>query len=512
MTLLLAAAGFSVDLGRAVVVNRSLQLVADNAALDAGRYLTIPETVSLPNSSDNLIVHADNSATNNGSTAAIAVTQGIWNATVNPPTFTPESSLHCKAQSPPNGNVACNAVEVTASTSLARLLSHGTSAPSRTAIAEVTPEAGFSIGTYLGSYNAQQTALLGPLLNTLGASSDLTLVGFGGLAGSEVTLQQLINASGGVLTPQNVMSVSATGANWDSYLSKAVSSQAALLNCTGSNQPGPCYASAPFSQFASTSGVNSSVSMQLCQFVSINGSSCGTQLPQAALSASLNVLQTITSEAELANGNNGIDVTSALNLSNGVLGLLPVSLTINLIKPPQVAYGPIGTTATTGQVSASLAVTVPAGLGTAVLTIPVTAASGTATLTTVTCSASSLYNAKLTASTTTSGPNSVTLSGTQVATLTVTGTPATNLGFFAGVVPPTPSTVSAKSNPQWLSTTNPTLVFGSQAGGLTPLVGALLNTTLPLVLTPALQSLGVTLAGAAVADLGTTCAAVSLVK
>jgi Flp pilus assembly protein TadG len=73
MTLLLAAAGFSVDLGRAVVVNRSLQLVADNAALDAGRYLTIPETVSLPNSSDNLIVHADNSATNNGSTAAIAV-------------------------------------------------------------------------------------------------------------------------------------------------------------------------------------------------------------------------------------------------------------------------------------------------------------------------------------------------------------------------------------------------------------------------------------------------------
>jgi uncharacterized membrane protein len=401
-------------------------------------------------------------------------------------------------------------VEVTATSHFSRLFSHGTSVLSRTAYAEVTPEASFSIGTYLASYSATQTLVLGGLLGTLGASGDLTAAGFAGMASTDVSIQQLINASGGVLTPQNVMSISTTAANWDTYLSRAVQSQAALLNCTGANPPAPCAANNVLGPFAATSGINSTVSMQLCKFVSVNGLGCGTQLPQTALSANLNVLQTMTTEAELANGNRGIDMTAALGLG------IPAMLTLKLIQPPQVVYGPILTSASTGQVSGSLALTVPVlGVGNETLTIPVAAATGTAQLTTITCSANSMFKAQFAnVNTTTSGPNSVTLNGTPVASMTVSG--ASNiLVFAAGVVPPTPTTVLAKSNPQWISTTNPNLAFTAPGalGIVTEAdVAPLLNTILPPILSPLLQAVGVTLAGAAVAYLSTTCAAVSLVS
>jgi uncharacterized membrane protein len=506
ITVLIGASGMAVDLGQAYTTTRSLQLVADNAALDAGRYLTVPETVSLPSPTNNLTVHANNSALQNKSAAGITITQGVWNP-AGPTVWNPKSSAFCKATTPPSNNLACNAVQVIATSHTSRLFSHGSAVFSRTAYAETTPEASFSIGSYLLQYNSTQTLVLGSLLGLFGTSADLTAVGFGGMANSYVSIQQLIDASNGVLTPQNVMSASVTAANWDQWMSRAVSSQAALLNCTGSNQPAPCYASHDLVPFAATTGADSSVSMQLCQMVSINGSVCGTQLPQTALAANINVLQTMTTEAELANGNSAISVTTALGLG------LPATLTLKLIQPPQVAYGPVGTSASTAQVIGSLALTVPVGLINETLTVPIAAASGTAQLTQLNCTANSLYKATFgNVNTTTSGPNSVTLNGTPIASMTVTGASG-GLAFGASVVPPTASTVAAKTNPAWIGlTTAPTVVFGSQAGGLNLLVSGLLNTTLPPVLSPAMQALGLTLAGAAVADLSTSCVAVALVK
>jgi uncharacterized membrane protein len=514
MTTLIAASGMAVDLGRTFVTNRSLQLVADAAALDSARYIAAQETLTLPSPSSNLVVEADNSATNNGSGANLSVIEGLWTSQ----TFTPESGAHCKGATPPTGNLPCNAVEVRATSNLARLFSHGTSTLSRTAVAADTPEAAFSIGSYLASMGSpsQETSVLGVLLGKLGASANLTAVGYAGLANTFVSVQQLINASGGILTPTNVMSATLSAAQWDSFLNGAVSSQAALLTCGNTPTPYPCAATSVLRPFVLSPGPLSSTSLQLCQIVSIDGSSCGSQLSQVALSTDLNVLQTLTTEAELANGASGLDVTAALGLTNTLGAPIPavLYLSASAIHPPVVAYGPVGTTASTGQVGATLALTVPVPLlGNQVLNIPIAAATGTATLKTVTCQSNALYKASISAGTTASGPNSVTLNNSPIATLTLNGvSPASLLSYGAPVVPPSPTTAGFNLNPINVATTTPTVSFGSQAGGLPALVSTLLNTTVPPILGPVLQALGVEVAGAQVADLSTNCDAVSLVQ
>ncbi len=255
--------------------------------------------------------------------------------------------------------------------------------------------------------------------------------------------------------------------------------------------------------FVLSAGPLSSTSLQLCNIVSIDGSTCGSQLSQVALSTNINVLQTLTTEAELANGAAGLDVTTALGLTN--LGL-PVPamlyLSASAIYSPVVAYGPVGTTASTGQVAATLALTVPVPLlGNELLNIPIATATGTATLSTVTCQLNSLYKASISVGTTASGPNSVTLNNSQIATLTLNGvSPSRLVQFGPLIVPPSPATAGA--NPVNVATSTPTISFGSQAGGLPVLVSTLLNTTLPPILGPVLQSLGVEVAGAQVADPG----------
>ncbi len=512
MTALIAASGMAVDLGRTFVTNRSLQLVADAAALDSARYIAAQETLTLPSSTSNLVVEADHAATNNRSGANISVIEGLWASQ----TFTPESGAHCKGTTPPSGNLPCNAVKVTATSNLARLFSHGTSTLNRTAVAADTPEASFSIGSYLASETSPspQTSVLGVLLGKLGASANLTAVGYTGLANTFVSVQQLINASGGILTPTNVMSATLSAAQWDSFLNGAVSSQAALLTCGNTPTPYPCAATSVLRPFVLSPGPLSSTSLQLCQIVSIDGSSCGSQLSQVALSTNLNVLQTLTTEAELANGAGGLDVTAALGLKDTLGNPIPAMLYLSAsaIHPPVVAYGPVGTTASTGQVGATLALTVPVPLvGNQVLNIPIAAATGTATLSTVTCQSNALYKASISAGTTASGPNSVTLNNSPIATLTLNGvSPASLLSYGAPFVPPSPTT--AGFNPINVATTTPTISFGSQAGGLPVLVSTLLTTTVPPILGPVLQALGVEVAGAQVADLSTNCDAVSLVQ
>ena len=69
-----------------------------------------------------------------------------------------------------------------------------------------------------------------------------------------------------------------------------------------------------------------------------------TYIDYGALSASLNVLQMLTTAAELTNGTNAINVT---------VGARPADATSLISRwtraTGKVAYGPTGTTATTGQ-------------------------------------------------------------------------------------------------------------------------------------------------------------------
>ena len=145
----------------------------------------------------------------------------------------------------------------------------------------------------------------------------------------------------------------------------AVANQVAQLNCGSSPTPNPCNASTALSAL----DFSGSTSAQLCQLVSVNGSSCANgSLSTPALSASLDALQVLTTEAELANGTSALNVTSALNIT----GVTSAQLYLTLIQPPQVAFGPVGTTAQTAQLQADLKLSV---LGAGLLDIPLTAAS-----------------------------------------------------------------------------------------------------------------------------------------
>ncbi len=209
MTALIAASGMAVDLGRTFVTNRSLQLVADDAALDSARYIAAQETLTLPSSTSNLVVEADHAATNNGSGANLSVTEGLWTS----PTFTPESGAHCKGNPPiRQPSVQCRTGDRNVESRSP--LQSWYFDPQPNGRGGRTPEAAFSIGSYFASIAtpSPQMSVLGVLLGKLGVSANLTAVGMG-LANTFVSVQQLITASGGILTPTNVMSTTLSAAS-----------------------------------------------------------------------------------------------------------------------------------------------------------------------------------------------------------------------------------------------------------------------------------------------------------
>jgi uncharacterized membrane protein len=483
---------FTVEIGEDTVVNRSLQTAADAGAVDGAKYLNV--------SPDHVSAIAAEAAQRNYPGVTTSVLQGSWSSSTG---FT--SSATCEATS------TCSAVKVTTSGSVKHVFEAGSNALSRSAVAvlvtgtvpgctapctQIPGEAGFSIGSYLLSINTAQSAVLNALLGSLGTSVSLTAVGYQGLANTYVTVQNVIDASGGVLTPSNVLTTSITGAQWNSFLLSAVTTQAAGLVCGGSPTPYPCTAKASLTTLGGS--VNSSTSASLCKLVSINGSTCSSgNLTESGLQASLNVSQLLTTEAELANGTNALDVKAALNL-----GIASASLTVSLIQPPQVAYGPVGTIASTAQVNVDLKLNV---LGLGVLDLPITAADGTATLANISCTNNAMTSTTIDAATTALTAN-ITLLGSNVGSIAVTGLSSTPLTYTT--VPPTTTSINNGTNPKNIWATAPSINL-SLLG--IPLLDQLLLGNVGSTLGPLLQTLGVNVAGAQVADLSTNCDPVTLV-
>lgn len=503
MIALLGAGAMGVDVGFSVYGSRAAQAMADTAALDMARYVNVADQGASPVTYLNGIL--DNVDTDNGSNATLTETPGLWQNG----TWTPEGGL-CALTSPPSAH-PCNAVQVTAGQAVPQIFWGGfnvlnghagsTVTTDRSSIAAQTPESAFSIGSYLPNFNSQQSGVLNAILGGLGTTANLTAAEYQGMANTDVTVSQLITASGGILTNSNVMTQSLPGNEWSSIWKDAVANQVGLLSspyCAATPTPSPCNASSGLTALGSWS-----TSASLCQVVVIDGSSCGSgSLSTSALSAGLNVLQTLTTEAEVANGTSAINVQSAL----GITGVTASQLFLTVSQLPKVAYGTVGTIASTAQVQADLQLTVSGQ----VLDIPLTAASGTATLKTLACQYNSMASAKIAVSTTTNTA-AITLGGASVATLTISGYgPTPQISFSPTNVPPTASTAAANSNPIAVGSTTPTLSYSGLSTS-SP-VFTLLTSTLASVLGPILQAAGVTVGGAEVTYLSTNCDAVSLVQ
>lgn len=506
MVLLLWGGAYGVDLGITVAGGRQVQAIADTAALDMARYINVADwSTSITNQTastsylNGKMAYAD---TDNGSNATLSETPGVWlNGSFTPEgqkVGTPPQLVQCFYYTPPATH-PCNAVKVTATQSVPRIFAGGNSTVTRSSIASVAPEASFGIGSYLTSVNSQQSTVLNALLGTLGGTANVSVVGYQGLANTSVTIKQLITASGGLLTSSNVLTTSLLGSQWLAIWSDAVANQVAQVNCSSTPTPLPCSASAALSAL----DVNASTSASLCQLVSINGSACSgnlSTLTTPELSASLNVMQMLTTEAEVANGTHAIDLGTSL----GITGVSDATLTLALGQIPQVAFGPVGTTASTVQLTADLQLN--DGVA-GIINIPLSAAQGTATLTAVTCEFNAMFSTSI-QPTTTAVTGNLSLAGVTVATISVSGSNPGAMPFPSTVVPPTATTAEAvpPTNPKVVGTTTPTLIVSSLP------VGTLSGSVLNGVVGPILQAVGVSVGGAEVADLGTNCGSVSLVQ
>jgi uncharacterized membrane protein len=372
-----------------------------------------------------------------------------------------------------------------------------------------------------------QSAVLNVLLSGLGSSVSLTPADYEGFVTANVSIAQLITASGGLLTASNVMTAQLTAGQWLSVYQSAVES----VYGTGSTAYSSSEALGAFSSAQSTD-------VNLCQLANINVGStvynCSNpSISQQGLDASVNVLQMLTTEAELANGMNGINVTSALNLNSALAGDPGLSVSnVMLSTVPgattQVAFGPVGTTATDVQVQTTLSMSLTRqGQSIGTLSIPLSAATGTAALSAMTCVDDSLYSMTLTPVTTSavsSGSNGVTLTsqGNTTPQGTFSSGTSTNSASFTGPanpsgadVPPSGTTASSGTNPEsrpttWETTSPPALTFSAASGAnadVTNIMGVLSS-----AYGRVLQALGITVGGATIAGLAANCGTVSLVQ
>ena len=153
-----------------------------------------------------------------------------------------------------------------------------------------------------------------------------------------------------------------------------------------------------------------------------------TQSPRAGLSASLNVLQTFTTEAEVANGTNAIDVRiRPRHHRRDGCHAEPASHS-DLPRWPTVLSARQRATA---QINADLQLTGPLLGGT--LDIPVTGAQGTATLQreSPVLNRTTRSDRRASRPAATTATAAVTLGGTSLGTLTLSGAASTSLPFGA---------------------------------------------------------------------------------
>jgi uncharacterized membrane protein len=478
----------AVDLGQDYMAESSVQSVADSAALDTAQYLNSP----IPNGdtlTQFLTSEAQASAVRNGyPTSSVSAVPGC---VTGPTTFVTSCS------SP-------NAVQVTAHTTTSGIF-RGPNNIAKTAAASVSSAAGFSIGSYLASFSSQDS-ILNDELSPLGSSGlDVSAVSYQGLANAGVSLLQLINASGGVLTPSNVMTASLTEFQLETFMKTALAAQPTTTYTTN--------AISGLTQLLLHASTTQHI--QLCQALSVNGSTCSNgTVSTSALAATGNLLQTLTYAAQVANGSSAIDLGAGL-----VTGVEDAKVTTSLIQPPQVGYGAPGVvpSVTTAQLSSTLTLTlatVPL-VGTVSLSIPISGVEGQATLASITCAGNVanpvlIYPATTTALSTSA---SVLLNTTSLGSVPLT-VPAASVSSPGLSFAPT----YGESDTQSFGTTGPTFTTGGQGGisgvvwaVVAPVLNLLTSTTSP-VLAPLLQDLGLSVAGATVAVTGATCTAASLVQ
>ncbi|MBV8979988.1 MAG: hypothetical protein JO086_03720 [Acidimicrobiia bacterium] len=433
---------------------------------------------------------------------------------------------------------ACSAtaVEATVGSVTSWRFVPGSQAASAKAVSSKVGEAEFSVGSFIGTVDTTKSALLNAVIPPMlgGPAGSITAGGWSGLMSSGVSLSalqtELVNEGLDVGTTDKLMNTSISS-------NKFMLATASALGKQGGNN-----AAAITALNALAAGAGGSSQFQLGKVVDI---SQGDET--SALAASMNAFQLVTTAAEVANGNNFINISNlAVTLPNGVTN---ISVSLQAISPPAIKFGPIGVTAHNGQVNLTVTptlnktVTVAGLVGATVngtLPIAMTAGGADGTLTDVRCVGQPNQGITIDAvpkAATVTGSGTLALKAnvlglaTTIANVGVSSSQQTagsdtslTFGYTSEFVPPigTGTTKRAGSSTVGLSgssysTTNVQLLSGlvsSNAaangvlGALDPVVTALDST----VISPLAQVLGLSIGGADIGAMNMDCNAVQLIS
>jgi len=547
MVAMIGATGLAIDIGRVTMNNRTLQAGADVIALDAGRALSGQTAAQLSGSTGGVVVAVQASATrNNVPFSKLTVDLG----TLSGSTFTTIATPVVNgAVQTVNSTSVPNAVRVTAGGTVNFLFDmshpHGSKTTTRSAIATMQNEGGFSIGSSLLSISSGNSTVLGALF---GDSFHLNAVSYTGLVGASLSLRQIglnMPASVGVLSPTQLLSTSVSVNNF-------MLASIAALNAQGNTTAATVLNNMILN--ASTTGT-----VKLGDFVTV---AAGAE--NAAADASLDVLGLLTSSAMIMEKNSG-HALSIPTTSISIPGITSITASATVISPAAVYFGPVGGSVSTAQVQLSINPVINIGtnpasnktpcnltlsnllglvgcvlylLGMPIgvtlngsLPINLTAAGATGTLAAINCAAPSI-----TVSSTTQAVNlnaaanlnvDVTLAGSNILNAasvniaagakTTPSTTSTTFLYPGGFGPSNAQTVGPASlglsgllnvTSANVSVLNSSLLSGVTSGLIQGLVTPLLNTllgSLDTALTLPLQALGVKLGGADIAALGYSC-------
>lgn len=361
VTLLIVIAAFAVDLGRQRVARRDMQAVADVIALDMVRQLDGRTQAVIKATSEwrggledsvrnNLNMdgnpaistqqqQADAIATVSGSPLVVKVRMGL----VDPETGVFTSPI-------PYPDVP-NAVRVTTSTSVDFAFAPGSGGAQRTAVASSEANTCFSVGSFLVGLSQEPDTLVA-MLNPILGDTDLTAVGYQGLADANISLLDLIQASS-----INVGSVDELLAANNITVADIFLASAEVLRDRGGAAN---IANADLLTHLASVSVVASQTVAIGQLMDLSTAGEG------ALDAEFNLLDLVAGAATVANGINFVGVP-ALNIN--VPNLVYTTTSLSIIEAPHQACGGEGAVAKTAQVTSSTSgtfgttVTVPPPLG-----------------------------------------------------------------------------------------------------------------------------------------------------
>jgi uncharacterized membrane protein len=362
MVIALIASALAIDIGRLAQSAREDQKLADMAALDAVR--------GLPADYQSL---AEASALRNGfplGTAGYSI-RAAEGVKVNGTT----------CQDVAGAGSAC--VTVTSPHSNNFPFVNGRNSMTRAGVAARTAFGGFSIGSSLVTIDTNRSNVLNRVLGGMlkGSAFSLSALSWQGLAAGDVTLEalrtQLATMGYSVGTVDELLATNLT-------MNRLLTATAGALNTEG----GAANVAVATQLLSMAATVTNTTQFTLGRFMHVDSGANNT-----ALGSQLNVFQLLTGSAQVANGNNFVDIPD-IGLTVGNVTSTRVKLKV--IEPVQFYFGPVGGSVSTSQLDLTvtptldLPISVLGLVGTRVkndLPVRIVGAGATGTLTAASCAA-----------------------------------------------------------------------------------------------------------------------------